>query len=67
MASSSSVPESNMQEVVPESTTQETPVYEIKGRTMSLEEWELNVETENPIDFISLSYHGCDIRNYYNA
>jgi hypothetical protein len=67
MASSSSVPESNMQEVVPESTTQETPTYEIRGRTMSLEEWELNVQTENPVDFISLVYHGCDIRSYYEA
>jgi hypothetical protein len=67
MASSSSVPESNMQEVVPESTTQETPAYEIRERTMSQEEWELNVQTENPLDFISLSYHGCDIRYYYEA
>jgi hypothetical protein len=67
MASSSSVPESNMQEVVPESTTQETPAYEIRGRTMSLEEWELNVRTENPVDFISLAYHGCDIISYYEA
>jgi hypothetical protein len=36
MASSSSIPKSNMQEEVPKSTTQETPAYEIRGRTMSL-------------------------------
>jgi len=34
MASSSSVPELSMQK---------TPAYEIRGRTMSLEEWDLNV------------------------
>ena len=28
--------------------------YRIKGRTMSLEEWELNVQVENPVDFITL-------------
>jgi hypothetical protein len=58
MASSSSALETNMQEA---------PAYEIWGRTMSLEEWELNVQTENPVDFISLAYHGCDIRSYYEA
>jgi hypothetical protein len=44
---------------------QEAPVYEIKGRTMSLEEWELKNQTENPVDFTSLVYHGSDIRSYY--
>jgi hypothetical protein len=67
MASSSSAPKTNMQEVVPESTTQEAPAYEIRGKTMSLEEWELNVQTENPVDFTSLAYHGCDMRSYYEA
>jgi len=65
MASSSSIPETNMQEAVP--TTQEAPDYEIRGRTMSLEEWELNVQTENPVDFISLSHHGCKLISYYEA
>jgi len=41
--------------------------YQIKGRTVSLEEWELNVPVENPVDFISLAYHGCDLRGYYHA
>jgi len=41
--------------------------YQIKGRTMSLEEWELNVQVENPVDFISLAYHGCELRGYYHA
>jgi len=36
MASSSSIQESNIQENVP--STQETPAYEIKGKTMSVEE-----------------------------
>jgi len=65
MASSSYVPESSMHEDIPESTTQDAPTYEIKGRTMSLEEWDLRIQMENPVDFISLAYHGCDIRSYY--
>jgi len=67
MASSSLVLESTMQEAVPETTTQETPAYEIRGRTMSLEEWELNVQTENPVDFVSLAHHGCELRRYYEV
>jgi hypothetical protein len=65
-STSSSVPEStsNMQEV-PESTSQEAPAYEIAGRTMALEEWDLVIQTENPVDFDSLAFHGCDIRSYY--
>ena len=57
MASSSSVSESSMQE---------TPAYDIRGRT-SLEEWDLNVQVENPVDFTSLAHHGCDIKKYYEA
>jgi len=34
---------------------------------MSLEEWDLNVPVERPVDFISLAHHGCDIRSYYEA
>jgi hypothetical protein len=34
---------------------------------MSLEEWELRIQTENPMDFDSLAYHGYDIRSYYEA
>ncbi|KEH41529.1 hypothetical protein MTR_1g052035 [Medicago truncatula] len=58
MASSSSVPETTMKEA---------PAYEIRGRTMSLEEWELNVQTANLVDFISLAFHGCELRRYYEA
>jgi hypothetical protein len=66
MASSSYVPESSMhQEEIPESTMQDEPAYEIKGRTMSLEEWDLKIQTENPVDFTSLEYHGCNIKSYY--
>jgi hypothetical protein len=56
-----------MQEVATESSSQDKPAYEIKGRTMSLEEWELKIQTENPVDFNSVAYHGCDIRGYYEA
>jgi len=60
MATSSSIPETS-------SSTQEAPAYEIKGRTMKLEESDLKIQTENPVDFISLAHHGCDIRSYYEA
>jgi len=60
MASSSS-----MQEAVP--STQEAPGYEIRGRTMSLDEWELSVQVESPVDFISLAHHGCELRDIYHA
>ncbi|RHN66951.1 hypothetical protein MtrunA17_Chr3g0097391 [Medicago truncatula] len=59
MASSSSAPESTSNQ------QQETPAYEIKGRTMSLEEWELKIQSECPVDFISLAAHNCDIRRFY--
>jgi len=67
MASSSSVPESTMQETVQGTSTHEAPPYEIKGRTMSLEEWDLTVQVESPLDFTSLSHHGCNIKVYYEA
>jgi len=35
--------------------------YQIKGRTMKLEEWDLTVQTENPVDFVSLTRNGCDL------
>jgi len=34
---------------------------------MSLEEWDLNVQVERPVDFISLAHYGCDIISYYEA
>jgi len=68
MASSSSVPESTMQEIAPgTSTQQETREYEIKGRTMSLEECEVTVQVESLVDFTSLAYHGCNIKEFYEA
>jgi len=60
MASSSSVQETS-------TSMQEAPAYEIKGRSMSLEEWDLKIQTENPVDFVSLAHHGCGIRSYYEA
>jgi len=32
------------------SSNQEAPTYEIKGRTMSLEEWDLTVQVYRPVD-----------------
>jgi hypothetical protein len=52
MASSSSNQGTSMQVATGES-------YQIKGRTMSLEELDLNIQVENPVDFISLAHHGC--------
>jgi len=31
---------------------------------MSLEEWDLTVQVESLVDFTSLSYHGCNIKEY---
>jgi len=56
-----------MQETVQGSSTQEALAYEIKGRTMNLEEWELTVQVESPVDFTSLSYDGRNIKEYYEA
>jgi len=68
MASSSSVPKSTMQEIAQgTSTQQETPAYEIKGRTMSLEEWALTVQVESSVDFTSLAYHGFNILELYES
>jgi len=49
------------------SSNQKASTYEIRGRTMSLEEWELNVQVENPVDLLSLAHHGCDLRSIYKA
>jgi len=60
MASSSATQETG-------SSNQKAPVYEIRGRTMTLEEWELVVQVESPVDFLSLARHGCDLRDIYQA
>jgi len=76
MSTSSSIPESNMketaqgtssQEIAQGTSTQETPAYEIKGRTMALEEWDLIVQVESPVDSTSLAYHGCNVKEYYES
>jgi len=41
--------------------------YQIKGRTMKLEGWQLTVQVESPVDFLSLVHHGCELRNYFHA
>ena len=58
MATSSSAVQKSVQGT---SSNQEAPAYEIKGKTMSLEEWDLIVQVERPIDFASLIHHVCDI------
>jgi len=63
MASSSSVPESSIQDTAQGTSTQRTPAYEIKGRTMSLEEWELTVQVESPVDFTSLRIMAATLTN----
>jgi len=34
---------------------------------MALEEWDLTVQVESLVDFTSLSYHGCNIREFYES
>jgi len=36
----------------------------IKGRTMKLEEDDLIVQVKNPVDFVSLTRHDCDLTTY---
>jgi len=68
MASSSSVPESTLGESTQGTFTQkEAPAYEIRRRTMFLEEWELTVQVERAVDFASLLYHGYEIKGYYES
>jgi len=64
MASSSSAIQETAQGT---SSQQEAPAYEIKGKTMSFEEWDLTVQVERPVDFSSQFHHGCDIVEYYEA
>ncbi|RHN52289.1 hypothetical protein MtrunA17_Chr6g0478901 [Medicago truncatula] len=61
MESSSSAPGSSSNMEI------DTPAYEIKGRTMSLEEWDLKIQSESPVDFDSLAAHNCDVGKFYEA
>jgi len=68
MASSSSAQESNVQVIAQQAEgQQERATYELKGVIMSFKEWELKIQTENPVDFESLAYHGCDIKGNYET
>ena len=60
MASTSSNQETSMQVATGES-------YQIKGRTMKLKGWQLTVQVENHVDFISLAHNGYELRNYFNT
>jgi len=35
--------------------------------SMKLEEWQLMVQVENPVDFLSLARHDCNLRSYINS
>jgi len=51
-----------------EAQQQEQPeraAYVITGSTMKLQEHQLKIQVENPVDFQSLMCHGCDIKEYY--
>ena len=68
MASSSFATESQVQDLQQKSQQQEQPeraAYEIIGSTMKLKEHQLKIQTENHVDFKSLTFHGCDIKVYY--
>jgi len=68
MASSSSAPKSHVQNTAHQvKGQQERATYELKGVTMGMKEWQLKIQTENPVDFSSLAYHGCDIQKYYEV
>jgi len=43
----------------------ERAAYLISGSTMRLQEHQLMIQVENPIDFMSLMFHGCDIKDFY--
>jgi hypothetical protein len=60
MASSSS------QREVSKSPARMVPDYDYRGRSMKLEEWQLQVQIKNPVDFESLAFHECWIRSYYD-
>ena len=60
MAASSSNQETSMQVATGEA-------YQIRGRTMRLEGWELIVQVESPVDFLSLANHGCELRNFFQG
>jgi len=69
MASSSSVPESGNpnQQVAKQQDQPERAAYLISGSTMKLKEHQLKIQVENPVDFKSLTFHGCDIKEFYAA
>ena len=69
MATYSSVPESGNpnQQVAQQQDQLERAAYLISGSTMKLKEHQLKIQVENPVDFKSLTFHGCDIKEFYAA
>ena len=60
MASSSSIQESgNLNQQVTQQP--ERAAYLISGSTMKIQEHQLKIQVENPVDFMSLMFHGCSI------
>jgi len=67
-SSSSSVLEYNVQDTIQQvEGQQERAAYELKVVTMGVKQWKLKIQTENPVDFASLTYHGCDIQKFYET
>jgi len=65
MASSSSVPKSgnsNQQVAQQQQEQPERAAYLLSGSTMKIQEHQLKIQVENPVDFISLMFHGRDIK-----
>jgi len=70
MASSSFVPESSNQDqqlVQQQQDQPERAAYVISGSTIKLQERQLRIQVENPVDFTSLTLHVCNIQVYYAA
>jgi len=66
MASSSSVQESgNLNQQVAQQP--ERAAYLLSGSTMKIQEHQLKIQVENPVDFMSLMFHRCDIKEFYAA
>ena len=67
MASSTSAPKSGNpnQQVAQQQNQPERAAYLLSGSTMKIQEHQLKIQVENPVDFMSLMFHGCDIKDFY--
>jgi len=67
MTSSSFIPESGNQDqqLVQQQDQQERAAFVISGSTVNLKEHQLKIQVESHVNFKSLMFHGCDIKEYY--